>query len=101
MLIGNIETIRKKFRSEPLFSADQIINVSDMLEKFIYKEPADNTANDTTFYLGTFPTRPNDKPIEFEISSTEEMTDESEKFVANNIFINKNKLGATLNFYKP
>ena len=101
LLIGNIETIRKKFRSEPLFSADQIINVSDMLEKFIYKEPADNTANDTTFYLGTFPTRPNDKPIEFEISSTEEMTDESEKFVANNIFINKNKLGATLNFYKP
>lgn len=101
LLIGNIETIRKKFRLEPIFSADEIINVIDMLEKFIYKEPADNTANDTTFYLGTFPTRPNDKPIEFEISSTVDMTDDAEGLVANNIFINKNKLGTTLNFYKP
>jgi hypothetical protein len=29
------------------------------------------------------------------------MTDEPKRFVANNIFINKNKLGTTLNFYKP
>jgi hypothetical protein len=29
------------------------------------------------------------------------MTNEAERFVANNIFINKNKLGTTLNFYKP
>jgi len=101
LLIGNIETIRNKFRLEPLFSADEKLKVSDMLDKFIYKEPADNTANDTTFYLGTFPTRPNDKPIEFVISSTEVMTDDAEGLVANNIFINKNKLGTTLNFYKP
>jgi hypothetical protein len=29
------------------------------------------------------------------------MTDDDEGLVANNIFINKNKLGTTLNFYKP
>jgi hypothetical protein len=82
-------------------SGDDISNISSVLDKFIYKEPADNTANDTTFYLGAFPIKPNDKPLEFEISSTENIIDESERFVANNIFINKNKLGTTLNFYKP
>jgi hypothetical protein len=70
-----------------------------MLNQFIYQDP--NQLNSTTFNLGIFPTRPNDKPIEFEISSTEDMTDYAEGLVANNIFINKNKLGTTLNFYKP
>ena len=91
----------QQFAREPLMSADNISILSEVLDKFIYKEPADNTANDTTFYLGAFPTRPNDKPIEFEISSTVDMTDDAEGLVANNIFINKNKLGTTLNFYKP
>ena len=101
LLIGYKDTICQQFAREPLMSGDDISNISSVLDKFIYKEPADNTANDTTFYLGAFPTRPNDKPLEFEISSTENIIDESERFVANNIFINKNKLGTTLNFYKP
>lgn len=96
LLIGKKDRITQYFEDP-----DDFINVSAMLNQFIYQEPADNTANDTTFYLGTFPVRPNDKPIEFKISSTVDMTDEAEKFVANNIFINKNKLGFTLNFYKP
>lgn len=96
LLIGKKDRITQYFEDP-----DDFRNVSAMLNQFIYQEPADNTANDTTFYLGTFPTRPNDKPIEFEISSTEVMTDEPKRFVANNIFINKNKLGTTLNFYKP
>jgi hypothetical protein len=97
LLIDYVGNITLQFAREPLMSADDISNVNSVLEKFIYKEPSDNT----TFNLGTFPTRPNDKPIEFEISSTEEMTDDAEGLVANNIFINKNKLGTTLNFYKP
>ena len=96
LLIGKKDRITQYFEDP-----DDFRNVSAMLNQFIYQEPADNTANDTTFDLGTFPTRPNDKPIEFVISSTEVMTDDSEGLVANNIFINKNKLGTTLNFYKP
>jgi len=99
--IFSILLVGKKDRLTQYFSedADDFINVSTMLNQFIYQDP--NQLNSTTFNLGIFPTRPNDKPIEFVISSTEDMTDDAEGLVANNIFINKNKLGTTLNFYKP
>lgn len=103
LLIGKKDTIVQQFARNPLMSADDIGNVSSMLDSFIYKEPTLilGEENRLNIILGPFPVRPNDKPIEFEISSTEEMTDEPKRFVANNIFINKNKLGTTLNFYKP
>jgi len=103
LLIGKKDTIVQQFARNPLMSADDIGNVSTMLDSFIYKEPTSTLGeeNRLNIILGPFPVRPNDKPIEFEISSTEEMTDDDEGLVANNIFINKNKLGTTLNFYKP
>ena len=103
LLIGKKDTIVQQFARNPLMSADDIGNVSSMLDSFIYKEPTLilGEENRLNIILGPFPVRPNDKPIEFEISSTEEMTDDAEGLVVNNIFINKNKLGTTLNFYKP
>jgi hypothetical protein len=103
LLIGKKDTIVQQFARNPLIPADDIGNVSSMLDSFIYKEPTLTLGeeNRLNIILGPFPVRPNDKPIEFEISSTEDMTNEAERFVANNIFINKNKLGTTLNFYKP
>jgi hypothetical protein len=98
--ILSILLIDKKDRITQYFEdPDDFRNVSTMLNQFIYQDP--NQLNSTTFNLGVFPTKPNDKPIEFVISSTVDMTDDAEGLVANNIFINKNKLGTTLNFYKP
>ena len=95
VFVGKKDDFVSLYAREPLFTADDIAYVSNMMDNFI------KPVTGKTFNLGTNPTRTNTKEIEFITHSQQELTDDVPGTIVNKLFIEKSNLGSTLNYYKP
>jgi hypothetical protein len=99
MIKDNKIDIIDPYTLNDVFTADAVQNVDQVFDFQVNL----NTYTGYTFTIENSPKRTNTNKVEYEIITTEEMTDDAEGLVVNKIFINKGNgpENGKLNYYEP